>query len=86
MTTATPDIRPLTIPSSLHAPEAADFLEMVRVRNIVYDEISDNRDEELDPAVLLPLYRPSPFAQCVCASPMPWASIAWVRRCATSAP
>ena len=63
MTTASPDIRPLTIPSSLHAPEAADFLEMVRVRNIVYDEISGNRDEELDPAVLLPLYRPSPFAQ-----------------------
>ncbi|QPE03534.1 GNAT family N-acetyltransferase [Microbacterium schleiferi] len=63
MTTATPDIRPLTIPSSLEAPEAADFLEMVRVRNIVYDEISGNRDEELEPAVLLPHYQPSPFEQ-----------------------
>ncbi|OJV94113.1 MAG: N-acetyltransferase [Microbacterium sp. 67-17] len=63
MTTATADIRPLTIPSSLNAPEAADFLEMVRVRNIVYDEISGNRDEELEPAVLLPHYQPSPFEQ-----------------------
>jgi RimJ/RimL family protein N-acetyltransferase len=59
--TANALIRPLTIPSTLGGPDAAEFLEMVRVRNIVYEEISGNRDEELDAAVLLPAYQPSAF-------------------------
>ena len=63
MTTTPADIRPLTIPSSLDATEAADFLEMVRVRNLVYEEISGNRDEELEPEALLPTYQRSAFEQ-----------------------
>ena len=38
------EFRPLVIPESVDADDAADFREMVRVRNIVYREISGHDD------------------------------------------
>jgi len=54
------ELRPLIIPASADAPDAADFVEMTRVRNIVYGEISGNRDEDLTPSELLPAYATTP--------------------------
>ncbi|MEW1833812.1 GNAT family N-acetyltransferase [Microbacterium sp. NPDC079995] len=61
MTTAAPfDLRPLTVPTSVDAPEAADFIAMVEVRNEIYREISANDDEAVTPAQLLPHFQPDP--------------------------
>ncbi len=54
------EIRPLRIPAAMDAPDAADFREMVRIRNLVYAEISGHTDESLAPEELLPAYAPSP--------------------------
>ncbi len=51
--------RPLTIPHSIDDADAADFIEMVRVRNIVYREINSSADDDMTPAGLLPHYQPS---------------------------
>ncbi|MEZ3158757.1 GNAT family N-acetyltransferase [Microbacterium sp. BWR-S6Y] len=54
------ELRPLHIPSSLDAPDAADFREMVRLRNLVYAEISGHEDSSMPADELLPLYQPKP--------------------------
>lgn len=54
------ELRPLHIPSSLDAPDAADFREMVRLRNLIYAEISGHEDCSMPADELLPLYQPKP--------------------------
>jgi len=54
------ELRPLVIPSSIERPDAADFIEMTRVRNLVYREINGDADDDLRPDELLPHYRPAP--------------------------
>ncbi|WP_029144345.1 GNAT family N-acetyltransferase [Microbacterium luticocti] len=50
-------LRPLVIPHSVDAADAADFVDMVRVRNAVYRELNGNDDESNTPAEILPNYR-----------------------------
>lgn len=54
------DFRPLTVPASIDAPDADAFIEMVRVRNVVYREIRGSDDDTMEPSELLPHYRPDP--------------------------
>lgn len=54
------ELRPLTLPTTIDDDDAADFIEMVRVRNIVYEEISGHGDFRLAPQELLPAYAPDP--------------------------
>jgi len=62
MTTLTGlEFRPLLVPASIDAPDASDFVEMVRVRNIVYREISGHDDHRIPPEELLPHYRASEY-------------------------
>lgn len=49
------EIRPLVLPATVDAPDAADFVEMVRVRNEVYAEINGHDDERVAAAELLPI-------------------------------
>lgn len=62
MTTTLPGVefRPLTIPASIDAPDADDFIDMVDVRNAVYREISGNDDESMTAGELLPHYGEDP--------------------------
>jgi GNAT superfamily N-acetyltransferase len=53
-------VTPLHIPASVEDADAADFIEMVRVRNEVYREISGNDDEAMAPAEILPHYGEDP--------------------------
>lgn len=59
---ASPEVefRPLTVPASIDAADAADFIEMVAVRNTVYREISGSDDEAMSPEELLPYFAPDP--------------------------
>ncbi|EXJ52722.1 GNAT family N-acetyltransferase [Microbacterium sp. MRS-1] len=59
-TIAGPQFRPLTIPASMDAGDAADFREFTRVRNLVYREIAGNDDDAMTPEELLPHYQPDP--------------------------
>ncbi len=52
------ELRPLTIPASIDSPDAADFIEMVSVRNRVYREISGHDDHRIAADELLPVYQP----------------------------
>lgn len=52
------EFRPLTIPASINDADAADFVEMIRVRNLVYREINGNGDDDVTPDQLLPHYQP----------------------------
>lgn len=54
------ELRPLHIPSSIDDADAADFREMVRLRNLVYAEISGHDDSAMPADELLPLYQPQP--------------------------
>jgi GNAT superfamily N-acetyltransferase len=54
------ELRPLRIPASLDDADAADFVEMTRVRNLIYLEISGHDDDRISPAELLPAYAPGP--------------------------
>lgn len=54
------ELRPLHIPTSLDDPDAADFRDMVRLRNLVYAEISGHDDSSMPADELLPLYQPQP--------------------------
>jgi GNAT superfamily N-acetyltransferase len=54
------EFRPLVIPTDLNASDAADFVEMTRVRNEVYAEIGGSDDDSYTAAQLLPHYRPDP--------------------------
>lgn len=62
MHTTTPAyaVRPLVIPASIDAEDAADFIALTAVRNIIYREISGDDDEAMTPAQLLPHYAPDP--------------------------
>ena len=55
------EIRPLTIPARIDADDADDFIEMTRVRNQVYREISGHDDERITAAELLPHYQPDDY-------------------------
>ncbi|WP_349427308.1 GNAT family N-acetyltransferase [Microbacterium sp. LWS13-1.2] len=62
MTTITGlEFRPLVVPASIDAPDAADFVEMVRVRNLIYREISGHDDHRIAADELLPHYRPTEY-------------------------
>ena len=51
------EFRPITIPESIHSPDAGDFVSMVEVRNRVYREIRGSDDNSVSAAELLPLYQ-----------------------------
>lgn len=55
------EFRPLVVPASIDAPDAADFIAMVDVRNRIYREISGHGDEAITPAELLPHYLPDSY-------------------------
>lgn len=62
MTTITGiEFRPLVVPDSIDAPDAGDFVEMVRVRNEIYRQISGHDDHRFTADELLPHYRPSAY-------------------------
>lgn len=54
------ELRPLIVPGSIDAPDAADFVDMVRVRNEIYREISGHDDHSFAADELLPHYHPDP--------------------------
>lgn len=56
------ELRPLHIPARIDDPDAEDFREMVRLRNLVYAEISGHEDSSMPADELLPLYQPKPDA------------------------
>lgn len=60
-TLTTVEFRPLVIPESVDAPDAADFREMVRVRNLVYREISGHDDGAMAADELLPHLQPDDY-------------------------
>ncbi len=60
------DLRPLTIPTSVDSPDAADFIEMVRVRNRIYREISGHDDHRIAADELLPHYKPDEYERRLC--------------------
>ena len=63
MTTLTGlEFRPLIVPAAVDAPDAADFIDMVRARNEVYREISGHDDHRISAEELLPHYQPSEYA------------------------
>ena len=68
MITAPVDValRPLTIPTTIDAPDAADVVEMVRLRNLIYREISGHDDHRIAPDELLPHYQPDPYQERRC--------------------
>jgi GNAT superfamily N-acetyltransferase len=55
------EFRPLVIPESVDADDAADFREMVRVRNLVYREISGHDDGAVPADELLPNLKPDEY-------------------------
>ena len=55
------EMREIEIPDSIDSPGAADFLEMVRVRNVIYREISGHDDHSFTAEELLPHYRPNSY-------------------------
>ncbi len=60
-TTRTLEFRPLTVPASVDAPDAADFRTMTEVRNRVYRAISGHDDDHQTPEALLPHYLPDDY-------------------------
>ncbi|MCR2811624.1 GNAT family N-acetyltransferase [Microbacterium sp. zg.Y1090] len=50
-------LRPLTVPASMHAADAADFAAMVDVRNRVYEQISGHADHSITAPELLPNFQ-----------------------------
>lgn len=63
MKTSTVELRQLTIPTTLDDPNATDFIEMIRVRNEVYQEIAGNDDDSVEAAAMLPAFQPDPDQQ-----------------------
>jgi GNAT superfamily N-acetyltransferase len=62
MTTMTDiQFRPLTIPTTMDAPDAGDFADMVRVRNVIYRELSGHDDHRIEADELLPHYQPNEY-------------------------
>lgn len=58
MTTPDVTLRPLLFPATLDSPDAADFIEMMRVRNLAYAELHPYNYLAMEPAELLPHYQP----------------------------
>ena len=57
ITAAGVQLRPIVIPTSIDAPDAGDFVEMVRVRNQIHREISGHDDHRIAADELLPVYQ-----------------------------
>ena len=57
------EFRPLVVPESIDAPDAADFVEMVRVRNLIYRQISGHDDHRIPADELLPHFKPNEYEQ-----------------------
>jgi GNAT superfamily N-acetyltransferase len=57
------EFRPLVVPESIDSPDAADFVEMVRVRNLIYREISGHDDHRIPADELLPHFKPNEYEQ-----------------------
>ena len=55
------EFRPLVIPASIDADDAADFRAMTDVRNAVYRHVAGHDDHAMSAAELLPNYRPEPY-------------------------
>ncbi|WP_396641235.1 GNAT family N-acetyltransferase [Microbacterium sp.] len=55
------EYRPLVIPESIDAEDAADFRAMTEVRNAVYRYTSGHDDHSMSPGELLPNYRTEPY-------------------------
>ena len=55
------EFRPLTIPASVDAPDAGDFVAMTHVRNRIYRWLHGHDDQHLEPAELLPHYLPDEY-------------------------
>ena len=55
------EFRPLVIPESIDSPDAADFREIARVRNIVYRQISGHDDGAVPADELLPHLKPDEY-------------------------
>ncbi|MCR2763657.1 GNAT family N-acetyltransferase [Microbacterium sp. zg.B48] len=65
MITAPVDVAllPLTIPTTIDAPDAADFISMVALRNRIYREIAGHDDHFIAADELLPHYQPDPYQE-----------------------
>ena len=59
ITTGGVQILPIVIPTSIDAPDADDFVGMVRVRNQIHREISGHDDHRIAADELLPVYQPN---------------------------
>ncbi|RLK49362.1 GNAT family N-acetyltransferase [Microbacterium telephonicum] len=59
-TLTTVEFRPLTIPASVDADDAADFIGMTLARNEIYREIAGDDDDAMTPEQLLPHYQSNP--------------------------
>lgn len=55
------EFRPLTVPDTIDSPDAADFVEMVRVRNLIYRQISGHDDHRIAADELLPHFAPNQY-------------------------
>ncbi len=55
------EFRPLQIPDAIDAPNAGDFVEMVRVRNLVYRQISGHDDHAIPADELLAYFAPTEY-------------------------
>jgi GNAT superfamily N-acetyltransferase len=55
------ELRPMPVPATLDDADATDFVDMVRVRNIVYREISGHSDFDITPGELLPALQPTAY-------------------------
>lgn len=53
----------LIVPASVDADNAAEFCDMVRVRNIIYRQIRGDDDDAIAAAELLPHYQPTPSVE-----------------------
>lgn len=63
-----PTIDTLSIPASVTDPDAADFIDMVRVRNAVEADVIGSDDLAYEPAELLPYYHDEYYPQkCIVA-------------------
>ncbi len=60
-TLETIEFRPLVIPKSIDAEDAADFRAMTDIRNTVYRHVAGHDDHRMSAAELLPHYWPEPY-------------------------
>ena len=60
------EIRPMIVPQNLTDADAADFLDMIEVRNQVMREVSGHDDHAMTAAELLPHYQPDEYNERFC--------------------